>query len=947
MHQQLDFMKKQAAHDHEQERMLQESNQRLRHQVDDLETRLMEAREEAGRHVEQVRHEERAQHESFVAQAQAQLALSQREASELRQKLAQVTAMSETLAAESNELKIELDEVEIDKARQASQLAEKSSMVMEMEGELHRLREQNDEVRSQLTMFQLGREGDASGPEQDAELEREREKISGLTKRLASMQDENAGLTASVKHFRDLASENEARLMDLSKVAEAERKQQAINLQKVEDAANKAVEEALNESMNQGSGSSSSSPDVDAIRAQAMEERDVTWRQQWSELEAFCTQQQEQINQLNTQVTQLTETAASSVATTAGPPSPVGSPLVSARGRAPSIDSSEPASAPLSARGRATSADYNIQAAALEEREKELASAMIRIDAAADEQARIKAEHELSLQQLRETLSRIKKERDNLQERLLVTQAQPPSPVRIPPAGGRGPGDAAAMLDLMESYSPETSGKSGRSAPDPVSSSSSSSTGGDVLPGMGAGAAAAGGGGGKTTSSPAKGMLSSLGSAAAALPSILSSRSADYGDSLPLGSNRRGSGSSTGSAGGGVSEKTGRARKSSDSLLPMHGTYDDDDNDDDEGSIGLSPATRNLNDASIVYGQNMEYIEKQEDEIAELREELKDLTALNKRHEDNISDLEEELERLQDELDSAKTTAVRRGSGGTAGEEDDDGYLWAQREQSYRDRISDLEEQVQALVGQAQEEILAAPDAAISIRRQESVEAIEQLDAMKLETDELRNQLASRRQEDLAGALKLHAVRPQGGLQLIEFLASNADVHSSLLELYLRAIYTAHNPAKLDSIDKILEAYEGEEQQLIDELYERYDIQHSDGGAQEGSKLILDGPASKKRGAAGSSDSKSRSSGSSASGSVAGADSSSASGPGSVVSVSPAVEKIVTTASSQRVSSLFWAAVMKTTIWALLLSNGALLLTANNGGGMQVCTTDGLVRLAH
>ena len=217
--------------------------------------------------------------------------------------------------------------------------------------------------------------------------------------------------------------------------------------------------------------------------------------------------------------------------------------------------------------------------------------------------------------------------------------------------------------------------------------------------------------------------------------------------------------------------------------------------------------------------------------------------------------------------------------------------------------------------------------------------ALAELTAKAAEADELRAELARRRQEDLSGALRLHAARPQGFLQVMEFVMGTASAHNSLLELYLRAIYTAHNPTKLDSpsfIAKVLESYEGEEQQLVDELYERYEIKHSHGGEVAASKLMLDGARRAKPVPS-----------SSQQGTPAGADT----GAGTIA-ISRSLEQSVSAAAQQRVSSLFWAAVMKSAIWALLLSNGALLIIngggvgGGNGSGIGSCSVDSVVRLA-
>ena len=48
---------------------------------------------------------------------------------------------------------------------------------------------------------------------------------------------------------------------------------------------------------------------------------------------------------------------------------------------------------------------------------------------------------------------------------------------------------------------------------------------------------------------------------------------------------------------------------------------------------------------------------------------------------------------------------------------------------------------------------------------------------------------------------------------------------------------------------------------------------------------------------------------------------------------------------SQRVSNLFWSAVMKSAIWALLLANGAFMVTQAHYS-VGSCSIDSIVRLA-
>ena len=307
----------------------------------------------------------------------------------------------------------------------------------------------------------------------------------------------------------------------------------------------------------------------------------------------------------------------------------------------------------------------------------------------------------------------------------------------------------------------------------------------------------------------------------------------------------------------------------------------------------------------------MEHIAKQEESILELKEEVKDLTALCKEQEQQISDLKRDHE--------------GGGELGLSGH-DEQVYLHKQNEENYKKRIRDLEKEVTLLLDKAQDELSAQPDAAIRIRRQESMEAIEQLAALKLEADDLRSKLASRREEELNTVLNHHATLPQGFLQVIEFLAMHAPAYSSLLELYVRAIYKVHNPLKLDdssTIPKILDSYVGEEQQLLDELYERYNIHHSDGG-REASRMMLEGGGATRGKTLESS-----------------GESAPATGKANIALSSASEVEFA----SQRVNNLFWSAVMKSAIWVLLLANGTFIVTqAKLSTGS--CSVDSLVRLA-
>ena len=310
------------------------------------------------------------------------------------------------------------------------------------------------------------------------------------------------------------------------------------------------------------------------------------------------------------------------------------------------------------------------------------------------------------------------------------------------------------------------------------------------------------------------------------------------------------------------------------------------------------------------YDEQMEHIAKQEEDILELKEEVKDLTTLCKEQEQQISDLKRDHE--------------GGGELGLSGR-DEQVYLHKQNEENYKKRIRDLEKEVALLLDKAQDKLSAQPDAAIRIRRQESVEAIEQLAALKLETDDLRSQLASRREEELSAVLNHHATFPQGFLQVIEFLAMHTPAYSSLLELYVRAIYKVHNPSKLDdssTIPRILDSYVGEEQQLVDELYERYNIRHSDGG-REASRLLLEGGGATRGKTFANSESAPATD-----------------KPSNALASASEVEF-----ASQRVNNLFWSAVMKSAIWVLLLANGAFVVTqAHLSTGS--CSVDSLVRLA-
>ncbi len=398
----------------------------------------------------------------------------------------------------------------------------------------------------------------------------------------------------------------------------------------------------------------------------------------------------------------------------------------------------------------------------------------------------------------------------------------------------------------------------------------------------------------------------------------LGSRSLDYGETLPdrVGENdrqsggpsgwRRGSGSSTGS-GGGERRGSGKSARGKtgekETILPTHL-----DSPEPSASV-FSPATQRSRVYDEVYDEQMEHIAKQEEEIKGLKEEVSDLTAMCKEKEQQISDLKRDFE--------------GGGELGLSGHDEQE-YLHKQNEENHRKRIKELEEEVALLLGKAQDELDARPDAAIRIRRQESVEAIEQLEALRIETDGLRTQLGKRREDDLNSLLNHHATQPQGFLQVVEFLAKNAPAYSSLLDLYVRAIYKLHNPAKLEdasTIPRIIESYAGEEQQLVDELYERYSIVNSDGG-KEASRLVLEGEEAPKvpTDVGASKDSNNVHS----------------------RAISSASEAAL---SSQKVSNLFWSAVAKSTILALLLANGAFMVTqAHYASGS--CTVDSLVRLA-
>ena len=148
-----------------------------------------------------------------------------------------------------------------------------------------------------------------------------------------------------------------------------------------------------------------------------------------------------------------------------------------------------------------------------------------------------------------------------------------------------------------------------------------------------------------------------------------------------------------------------------------------------------------------MYDEQMEHIAKQEDVIKELREEVKDLMVLCKEQEQQISNLQRDHE-----------------GGGELGlnGHDEQMYLLKQNEENYKKRIRELEKEVSLLLEKAQDELDAQPDAAIRIRRQESVEAIEQLAALRVETDELRSQLNQRRVDDLNSMLNHHAISPEG-----------------------------------------------------------------------------------------------------------------------------------------------------------------------------------------
>ena len=257
----------------------------------------------------------------------------------------------------------------------------------------------------------------------------------------------------------------------------------------------------------------------------------------------------------------------------------------------------------------------------------------------------------------------------------------------------------------------------------------------------------------------------------------------------------RGSGSSTGSinehrgSGSGKSSR-GKAGKK-EAILPTHL----DSPEPSANRISFSPNTRRSRVYDEVYDEQMEHIAKQEDVIKELREEVKDLMVLCKEQEQQISNLQRDHE-----------------GGGELGlnGHDEQMYLLKQNEENYKKRIRELEKEVSLLLEKAQDELDAQPDAAIRIRRQESVEAIEQLAALRVETDELRSQLNQRRVDDLNSMLNHHAISPEGFLQVVEFLAKHAPAHSSLLDLYVRAIYKLYNPAKLDdpgTIPKIIESY--------------------------------------------------------------------------------------------------------------------------------------------